>query len=66
VDLAYPPGKLAIEVDGKSHLTRKWKFLDARKTSVLECLGWKVLRFWNKEINNSPERVVAEIQTCIT
>lgn len=50
VDLADPSRKLAIEVDGNSHRTKKWKFLDRRKTEILQALGWSVLRFSNEEV----------------
>lgn len=61
VDLAHPDSKTAIEVDGNSHRTKKWKFLDRRKTSVLKALGWSVLRFWNKDVMSSPDSVVTSI-----
>ncbi|NLH78605.1 MAG: DUF559 domain-containing protein, partial [Acidobacteria bacterium] len=53
VDLAEPSVKLAIEVDGKTHRLKKWKFLDHRKTEVLTSLGWQVLRFSNKEVDEN-------------
>lgn len=61
VDLADPARKLAIEVDGKTHRLRKWKFLDARKTAVLNALGWSVLRFWNQEVDTDLKGVVEKI-----
>jgi len=39
VDIGIPEVKLAIEVDGNTHKTKKWKFLDRRKTAVLNFLG---------------------------
>ena len=66
VDLANPIKKIAIEIDGNSHLTKKWRFLDHRKTEVLNYLGWSVLRFWNKEVDQNPEEVVQKIITFIT
>src|SRR3984885_6632003 len=54
VDLACMEMKLAIEIDGNSHTTKKWKFLDRRKTEVLNSLGGTVLRFWNKEVDRDP------------
>lgn len=50
VDIAYPALKVAVEVDGNTHKQKKWKFLDRRKTEVLNALGWTVLRFWNWDI----------------
>jgi len=66
VDLACPPAMLAIEVDGNTHRTKRWRYLDRRKTEVLEALGWSVLRFWNHEVLTETDRVVAEIRSCIT
>lgn len=66
VDLAVPHLKLAIEVDGKTHKTKKWRFLDHRKTEVLASLGWSVLRFWNEEVLQSTSEVVAKIHECMT
>lgn len=65
VDLAFPEGKLAIEVDGKTHRLKRWRFLDARKTAVLESLGWSVLRFWNEEVLYDTERVLRTIRSAI-
>lgn len=61
VDLASPNHKLAIEVDGNTHKLKKWRFLDSRKTAVLNALGWTVLRFWNSEVLEESDRVVAAI-----
>jgi hypothetical protein len=64
VDLAIPEIRLAIEVDGKTHLSKKWRFLDARKTAVLRALGWRVLRFWNQEVDRNMLEVLKTIQSC--
>lgn len=61
VDIGNRELKIAIEVDGRSHTTKKWKFLDKRKESVLLSMGWSVLRFWNKEVMDELDRVVNEI-----
>lgn len=62
VDLASEPHRLAIEIDGKSHRLRRWKFLDRRKTSVLNALGWTVIRYLNEEVETDLERIVLEIE----
>jgi hypothetical protein len=62
VDIAHPKQKVIIEIDGKSHKTEKWKFLDKRKTNILTSLGWKVLRFWNEEITETPQICLQKIQ----
>lgn len=50
IDLADRGRKVAIEVDGHSHRSRKDQ--DAKKDAVLTSLGWTVLRFWNWDILN--------------
>jgi very-short-patch-repair endonuclease len=66
VDLASPEHKLAIEVDGKTHKLKRWKFLDRRKTAVLNFLGWKVLRFWNEEVSENPRAIAEKIRLYMT
>ena len=65
VDIGNKGLKLAIEVDGKTHLQKKWRFLDRRKTEVLNSLGWSVLRFWNQEITKDLPGVMAKIRAFI-
>ncbi len=50
LDLAWPARKIAIEVDGHSHRSRKEQ--DQKKDAALLALGWIVLRFWNWDILN--------------
>jgi hypothetical protein len=63
VDIADPAAKLAIEVDGRTHNQRRWKFLDRRKTEVLHALGWRVLRFKNEQVMRDVRAVVTEIES---
>ena len=62
VDIANSKQMLIIEIDGKSHKLKKWKFIDKRKTEILTSLGWIVLRFWNEEIDNNIMKCVEKIQ----
>ena len=62
VDIADPARRLAIEIDGTSHRTKKWKFLDKRKTEVLNALGWSVLRFSNQRVDSDLPSVLEEIR----
>ncbi len=48
IDFACVGCKVAVEVDGETHLTRQ--AADAKRTRFLEAEGWQVLRFWNTEI----------------
>lgn len=66
VDLADPSAMLAIEIDGNSHRQRKWRFLDKRKTEILNALGWSVLRFSNKEVIANPALIVQKINSFTT
>ena len=66
MDLGIPEVRLAIEVDGKTHKSRKWRFLDRRKTAVLNFLGWTVLRFWNEEVDRDLERCVQMVTSTIS
>jgi very-short-patch-repair endonuclease len=62
VDIADPSRMLAIEIDGATHNTKKWKFLDQRETAVLKALGWSVLRFSNQRVDSDLETVLEEIK----
>ena len=62
VDIANLKLMLIIEIDGKSHKLKKWKFIDKRKTEILTSLGWTVLRFWNEEIDNNIMDCLKKIQ----
>lgn len=66
VDIADPVSKVAIEIDGGTHDSKHQKFIDKRKETVLEALGWKVLRFLNSDVQLDLEGVVKEIKQCIT
>ena len=58
VDIAHVDRRVAIEVDGGSHATRKQRDADARKTAFLESRGWLVLRFTNRA-------VLADVGACV-
>ena len=66
VDIGIPEAKLAIEVDGRTHTSKKWKYLDRRKTAVLNFLGWTVLRFWNKEVDQNLDGCVQTVMSTIS
>jgi len=66
VDIGIADIKLAIEVDGNSHNTKRWRFLDARKTKILSALGWSVLRFKNAEVLADLPSITSKLKTHIT
>ena len=57
--------KLIIEVDGWQHKTRNNKEYDKERTRILEKLGFKVIRFWNNDINKNLEGVLLKIEECL-
>lgn len=65
IDIAIPTLKLAIEVDGLSHVKKKEKKRDAKKEQALLEHGWTLLRFWNGEILGDLPSVLARIQSTI-
>jgi very-short-patch-repair endonuclease len=50
LDVAIPSVRLGIEADGAKHNNPKARLLDTKKDAMLTALGWKVLRYSNKEI----------------
>lgn len=65
IDIALPEYKIAIEVDGNSHRAIKRKIEDMKKTELLENKGWKVIRFWNDEINKNVSKCLKEIEVLV-
>ena len=53
--------KLIIELDGYHHARKKAKEYDELRTKVLAEIGITVIRFWNEEIINSPQKVLRKI-----
>ena len=51
--------KLIIEVDGEVHLNREDE--DAIRENILKNLGYRVIRFNNKEVIDNVERVIKKI-----
>jgi len=52
--------KLVIEIDGETHLSKRDRKYDEKRTKTLEGYGLKVLRLWNDDVLNGIE-VVSEI-----
>jgi very-short-patch-repair endonuclease len=63
-DFYCPSKNLIIELDGNQHLENQ-KY-DHERTGYLEMRGFKVLRFWNNEIDANLIEVLATIQECLT
>ncbi len=58
VDFYCPAKKLVIEIDGSQHIESAY---DAERDAYLKKLGFKVLRFWDNDVNNNLEGVLLKI-----
>lgn len=61
VDFICNEKKLIIEVDGGQHNEAQNIAYDKERTEFLENKGYKVIRFWNSDIDNNIEGVYQEI-----
>lgn len=59
VDFMSEEAKLIIEVDGAQHAERTGP--GARRSQVLEAMGYHVLRFWNADVSRNIDGVMEEI-----
>jgi very-short-patch-repair endonuclease len=62
-DFACPSKGLIIEIDDDHHADQVEA--DARRTAVMESLGWRVVRFAANEVVQNPEGIWAAIQSLI-
>lgn len=53
--------KIVVELDGGHHNTDGGKAKDKVKQRYFESQGYTVLRFWNNEVDEHMEGVIAEI-----
>ncbi len=63
-DFCSPRYKLVIELDGEPHLHQQEA--DAERTAVLRSQGYTVLRFWNHQVMDDLDAVLAAIRAAIT
>jgi len=59
VDFASFEQKIIVEADGGQHAERK--SYDEARTAALEAAGYRVIRFWNDDVLQRAEAVLAEI-----
>jgi very-short-patch-repair endonuclease len=57
VDFCCAEARLIIELDGGQHATRD----ETNRISILEAMGYFVLRFWNNDVLQNTEGVLEEI-----
>src|SRR5215510_11350561 len=65
VDFACMRAKLVVELDGGHHSDDKVAAKDAMRTRWLEGQGYKVLRFWNAELNSNLDGVLDTIHAAL-
>jgi len=58
-DFACVEAKLIVELDGGQHADQA--AYDAQRTESLRLNGWKVIRFWNNEVNEDLDGVADTI-----
>jgi len=63
VDFCAPKARLVIELDGSQH--HDMQEYDAERTSYLQALGYRVIRFWNHEVMVNLDGVLAMIMEAI-
>ena len=61
VDFVCREKNLIVEIDGGQHNDIQIENLDKQRTIFLESRGFKVIRFWNNDIDTNIESVVEEI-----
>lgn len=66
LDIANEILKIGIEVDGNSHCNPTRRAQDRKKEKVLTGLGWKVLRFSNREVMEHLEACVQMVLCTIS
>jgi len=64
VDFCAPRAKFIIEVNGSRHLDQQ--DYDAERTEFLKAKGYRVLRFWNNDILNNIQGVMAAVLQAIS
>lgn len=62
LDFACNEAKLGIELDGSQHGEVKNQAYDEKRTDEFAKLGWKILRFWNNEVNENMRGVLESIR----
>jgi very-short-patch-repair endonuclease len=63
LDFAFPKEKIAIEADGEPwHSSPEARGRDSFKNYILNKKGWKVLRFWGREIYKDASSCVDRIE----
>lgn len=65
VDLGNPGLRLAVEVDGSSHLMLSRQAEDRKKEALLASLGWTVFRMTNREAMSGDPSTISRLKAVI-
>ncbi len=67
VDVAFPPGKVVVELDGRAHHSSKSdRDADARRDAVLRASGWEhIERFGWTDVTVTPHAVLARLRVLL-
>lgn len=65
LDMAYPAVRLAVEYDGRDHLTPERALRDLDRQACLTRCGWEVLRFRAAEVMLRPWSVAATVRRAL-
>ncbi|MBU0692221.1 endonuclease domain-containing protein [bacterium] len=65
VDFCCSEHNLIIELDGDSHAQDGVPEYDEQRTEYLESLGWRVIRFTNRDVTQNLEAVLNQIHLCL-
>jgi very-short-patch-repair endonuclease len=63
VDFFCADAHLIIELDGGQHAIRS--VADARRTKILEAMGYLVLRYWNNDVMQNTDGVLEDIYAAL-
>ncbi len=66
VDFCCQEKKLIIELDGGHHSKAITKLYDSQRNAFLKSEGYKVLRFWNNDIDKNLDTVLETIAKSLT
>ena len=64
-DFACMAARLIIEIDGSHHGEDETKKRDEKRSQWLETEGYRVIRFWNNDVTQSPEGVLDVIYAAL-
>lgn len=65
-DFACVEAKLIIELDGGHHADAEQVAYDAVRTEFLQALDFRILRFWNSEVEGNLRKVLKDIEEALT